>query len=411
MGNGLTHKVPPESCPAPQSAGASDLVSRSTDTFLGLPVGNLQTQNSLRCEAGSNPPPSLEPIPDRPLADYYNLFLALSPSDMHDLENAARRREYLRRGMPYSGPSGFGIAQGPLLSFLPPEAGFVSREEMIAHFMPLLVAAAHQKSNPAALVREIARNEAARNYAERLPHSTVSVELVDPDGLVRNAPSAMRFVVGVTPVEDQNGLIPLTSFDRLSPRTLEMELMVCTHNAEQLAHKLWLVRKNWFPPGLDIPQMRDRGVRPTRLQNPQPQVVRGLNLEGTRANPVILDHADLDGCNFENLTIRHVRFCHATLRGAKFAGAKLEDCTFERAGLTEAEFQGESGTAEIRNCEFTSADLSGVNFSGMTLHDCRLDNANLPGTQFAGASLRRCSFKDFAPALTQPARPRTPPVS
>jgi len=233
MGNGLTHEVPPQSCPAPQSSRGSDLVSRSADTFLGLPLGNQQTQSSLRCDAGSDAP-EFEPVPDHPLADYYNLFLALSPSDIGDLENAARRREYLRRGMPYQGPPGFFVAQGPLASFLPPEAGFVSREAMLAQSMPLLLAAAREKVNPADLVREIARNEAARNYTERLPHGIVSVELVDPDGLVKNAPTALRFVVGVTPVEDLNGLIPLISFDRLSPRKLELELMICTHNAEQL---------------------------------------------------------------------------------------------------------------------------------------------------------------------------------
>jgi hypothetical protein len=175
-----------------------------------------------------------EQIPEHPLAEYYNLFLALPPSDVRDLENAARRREHLRRGLTYQGPPGFFIAQGPLPSFLPPESGFLPRELMLAQFMPLLLDAARTHSNPAALVREIARNEAARNYTERLPHGLVSVELLDHDGLVKDEPSTLRFSVGVTPVKDVNGLIPLSSLDPLSPRKLELEVMVCTHNAEQL---------------------------------------------------------------------------------------------------------------------------------------------------------------------------------
>ncbi len=176
-----------------------------------------------------------EEIPDHPLAEYYNLFLALPPSDIRDLENAARRREYLRRGLPYTGPPGSFIAQRDLQSFLPPEeTGFLPREFMLAQFMPLLLEAARAQSDPAALVLAIARNEAARNYIERIPHGLVSVELVDHDGLMKNAPSALRFSVGVTPVKDLHGLIPLINLDPLSPRKFELEMMVCTHNAEQL---------------------------------------------------------------------------------------------------------------------------------------------------------------------------------
>ncbi len=144
------------------------------------------------CSADNPALTTCEPIPDNPLADYPFLAIALESDSLQMLQDAAYRREHLRRGIPYTGPQGLFFAQVPLRNLLAPGTEYVSREELLAALMPPLLDAARNHTDPEPYIAEIARNEAARQMLEPIGNPLVNVEIPDPDG-EHDTPTELTF--------------------------------------------------------------------------------------------------------------------------------------------------------------------------------------------------------------------------
>ena len=180
------------------------------------------------------PGPVCEPVPENLLAGYEFLLVALDLPQLQDLQDAAYRREHLRRGLNFTGPRGLIFAQAPLEQFLEPGSDYVSRAELVAALFPAMMTAAARRSDVEPYVAEIARNEAARNFLEALRNPLVKVELVDPEGN-EDTPTRLKFVAGVTEIADLHGSIALPSLDVISPVSFNLVSSRAAVNAQQLS--------------------------------------------------------------------------------------------------------------------------------------------------------------------------------
>jgi hypothetical protein len=178
--------------------------------------------------------PVCEPVPENPLAGYEFLLFALDLSQLQDLQDAAYRREHLRRGLNFSGPHGLMFAQAPLHQFLEPGSEYLSREELLSAFFPAMRAAGRQHGDVEPYVGEIARNEAARNFIEPLRNPLVNVELVDPEGK-QDTPSSLKFVANFNEITDVHGAIPLANLIELSRASFALVEAKAAVNARQLS--------------------------------------------------------------------------------------------------------------------------------------------------------------------------------
>jgi hypothetical protein len=180
------------------------------------------------------PGPVCEPVPENPLAGYGFLLVALDLPQIQDLQDAAYRREHLRRGLNFTGPRGLMFAQAPLQQFLEPGSDYVSREELMAALFPAMMTTAGRRGDVEPYVSEIARNEAARNFLEALRNPLVNVELVDPEGK-DDAPSRLKFVVDFTEIADLHGAITLASLGAISPVSFNLLSAKSAVTARQLS--------------------------------------------------------------------------------------------------------------------------------------------------------------------------------
>ncbi|HEY7303662.1 MAG TPA: DUF4157 domain-containing protein [Bryobacteraceae bacterium] len=174
------------------------------------------------------------PIPENPLADYPFLAVALDRDSLQMLQDAAYRREHLRRGLPYDGPQGLFFAQASLSNFLAPGTEYVLRDELLSALLPGLFDAARTHADAEPFIAEIARNEAARQMLEPLGNPLVNVELPDPDGLV-DTPSELTFTANFKKLRDDHGALALASLDPLSTRGAYLWTLIALNDARQLA--------------------------------------------------------------------------------------------------------------------------------------------------------------------------------
>ncbi len=186
---------------------------------------------SLTCPAVE---PVCEPIPDNPLAAYPFLAVALDRDSLQLLQDAAYRREHLRRAIPYNGPQGLFFAQGHLKDFLAPGTEYVSREELVSALLPGLLDAARNHGDAEPYIAEIARNEAARQMLEPIRDQMLNVELPDPDGL-DGTPTRLTFAADFKQLPDDHGALALSSLDPLSNRSAYAWTIFALDDARQLA--------------------------------------------------------------------------------------------------------------------------------------------------------------------------------
>ncbi|MDB5812205.1 MAG: hypothetical protein JWN94_4327 [Betaproteobacteria bacterium] len=203
----------------------------------------------LESTCSADDPAVCEPIPENPLADYPFLAVALDRESLQLLQDAAYRREHLRRGVPYDGEKGLFFAQAPLSKFLAPTTEYVSREELIAALMPGMLNAARSHTDVEVYVAEIARNEAARQMLEPLGDPLLNVELPDPDGQM-DIESELTFTVNFKRLQDDHGALALASLDPLSMRGAYLWTLIALNDARQLseiallnAQVEWLLEK------------------------------------------------------------------------------------------------------------------------------------------------------------------------
>lgn len=175
-----------------------------------------------------------EPIPDNPLANYPYLAVALDRDSLQMLQDAAYRREHLRRGLPYDGPQGLFFAQGHLKDFLAPGIAYVSREELLGRFIPAMLTAAREHSDIEPFVAEIARNEATRQMLEPIGNPILNIEMPDPDGL-EDTPTVLRFNADFKQLQDDHGALALASLDPLSARGSYLWTLIALNDAHDLA--------------------------------------------------------------------------------------------------------------------------------------------------------------------------------
>ena len=198
------------------------------------------------CSADNPAASTCEPIPDNPLADYPFLAIALDPDSLQMLQDAAYRREHLRRGIPYTGPQGLFFAQAPLSNFLAPGTEYVSREELVAALMPPLLDAARNHTDPEPYVAEIARNEAARQMLEPIRNPLVNVEIPDPDG-EHDTPTELTFTANFKKLPDDHGALALASLDPISARGAYLWTLIALNDARQLSDIALLnARAEWL---------------------------------------------------------------------------------------------------------------------------------------------------------------------
>jgi hypothetical protein len=198
------------------------------------------------CSANNPAVSTCEPIPDNPLADYPFLAIALDPDSLQMLQDAAYRREHLRRGIPYTGPQGLFFAQASLSNFLAPGTEYVSREELLAALMPPLLDAARNHNDPEPYVAEIARNEAARQMLEPIRNPLVNVEIPDPDG-EHDTPTELTFTANFKKLPDDHGALALASLDPLSIRGAYLWTLIAVNDARQLSDVALLnARAEWL---------------------------------------------------------------------------------------------------------------------------------------------------------------------
>jgi hypothetical protein len=188
-----------------------------------------------------------EPIPDNPLAGYPFLAVALDAESLQLLQDAAYRREHLRRGLPYNGPQGLFFAQSPLAGFLPPGTEYVSRQELLAALWPPLLRAAHEHTDPAPYLAEIVRNEAARQFLEPIGNPLVNVEMPDPDGKWHDTPTELTFNANFKQLQNDRGALPLAALDPLSRRGSYLWTLTARNDADQLKEiALLKARIDWL---------------------------------------------------------------------------------------------------------------------------------------------------------------------
>jgi hypothetical protein len=193
-----------------------------------------------------------EPIPDNPLADYPFLAIALDRQSLQLLQDAAYRREHLRRGQPYDGPQGLFFAQAPLANFLPPGTEYVSRNELIAALLPSLLTAAREHTDPEPYLTEIARNEAARQFLEPIGNPLVNVEMPDPDGKWEDIPTELTFNANFKQLLNDRGALPLAALDPLSTRGAYLWTLIARNDAQQLRDiALLKARTDWLQENYD----------------------------------------------------------------------------------------------------------------------------------------------------------------
>jgi hypothetical protein len=233
----------------------------------GRDPGALQSMGNLAMQAqvfgADSPPyypgPVCEPIPENPLVAYPFLIIAIDAGQLQELQDAAYRREHLRRGLAFNGPQGLFFAQAELESFLVPGTEYVAREELLAALMPAMVAAAWARADVEPYVAEIARNESARLYLEPLRNPLVNVELVDPEGK-ESAPTRLKFVVDFKEVRDDHGSIPLPSLDAISRSPYELIDAGAKVDARQLSEIAYFqARTEWMSEKYlkILPEMKD----------------------------------------------------------------------------------------------------------------------------------------------------------
>ena len=184
-------------------------------------------------EGGANQAVNANP---HPLSSYYLLLFILPAEEMDALEQAALRREAVRRGETYDGPLGITTTSSyPLADFLPDSASFESREAILGQYFSGL-GTPHGPSGGAGIAaREIARNETLRHYLGHFENSLVEVELVDPDGL-EDTPTRLRFFVDGMEVQDRAGEISVESLDDFAPEPLFVVADNQGLAVEQLVH-------------------------------------------------------------------------------------------------------------------------------------------------------------------------------
>jgi hypothetical protein len=226
-----------------QQSSTSDIPESSYDAPEAAPMS---------ASTAAQPPDACAPvdvceaIPDNPLDGYPFLVVALEAESLQLLQDAAYRREHLRRGLPYDGPPGLFLAQAPLSNFLPPGTEYVSREELLAALWPPLLNAAIEHSDPEPYVTEIARNEAARQFLEPIGNPLVNVQMPDPDGTWQDMPTELTFTADFKQLQNDHGALPPAALDPLSRRTAYLWTLLARNDAEQLREMALLkARIDW----------------------------------------------------------------------------------------------------------------------------------------------------------------------
>ena len=98
------------------------------------------------------------------------------------------------------------------------------------------------------------------------------------------------------------------------------------------------------------------------------------DLEGTQANAVCAEFADLSSANLKDASLRYGYLFNCNLSNTNLEGADLSNARIDMANLNGA--------------NLTEADLSGANLSGADLSGADLTGANLSGTNLTGTDLK-----------------------
>jgi uncharacterized protein YjbI with pentapeptide repeats len=128
------------------------------------------------------------------------------------------------------------------------------------------------------------------------------------------------------------------------------------------------------------------------------------DLEGTQANFLCAESADLSCANFKEADLEGAHLFKSTLSntnfggaylhsadmlmtdltGANLTGANLSEANLARASLTGADLTG----AILVRTDLTGADLTGANLTGANLTDANLTDANLTDANLEGTKLK-----------------------
>ncbi len=114
-----------------------------------------------------------------------------------------------------------------------------------------------------------------------------------------------------------------------------------------------------------------------------------LNLNGADFRKIVLEKAELQGCQ-----LIQVKFDGAHLLEAKLKGANLKDANFQNANLIWANLEKANlyGT-NLHKANLTGAKLKGANLGMANFQNACLEEADLQNTDLLSANLKECDLK------------------
>jgi len=125
---------------------------------------------------------------------------------------------------------------------------------------------------------------------------------------------------------------------------------------------------------------------------------RQVDLYQSKADNAIFRSVDIEGCDFDAMSVDEIRFDDCTISNTSFTKSRLNKLQINGGKIFDCSFNGEifsgsiQNTTRFENIQFREARCEGVMFSGVTLTECVFSETRMAESDFDSFKLEDTIF-------------------